>query len=528
MKADEEYNSCFDSPDAEPSTSSETALKMAHEWYQSCHAAHPSCSRLASFFPKTLPTRLIDIGKDDDTHWTLRVSKEDDVALSSSYMTLSYRWGSNPRLLLLSSNITQLRQGSPVEDLPQTFRDAISVARCLGVQYIWIDALCIIQDSVKDWETEAPTMRYVYANSACNIAASASSDPEDEMFRLRDPETIRPRVIISSLFAEKPSPHYVFEKGYWDKQISDGPLHNRGWVFQERFLAPRVLYFGQRQILWECFSDHKCEGFPRGIPAHWSDKSVEPLVMTLSEQTLDMRGGTSLLVFNLWNDLIKQYSQCELTKSSDKLFAMAGIAKLFQDITGDKYVAGWWKSCLLESLDWRVFEPRPRHGLGYRAPSWSSASANSPIGTSGSSPSMEILIKLVDVQVSVRGAGDIGDILEATLTLKGAAFEAECHYLGNGSRVLQTQRGNLATWLYPDSLNTEFPEGKKLYCIIYKMSHLYDVNKKPYPQIVCFMAEEVSVREDQVLYRRLGHLILGEGEIEKFGYGWEHGLIVLV
>ena len=510
------------------STSSETTLDTAYEWFQSCCVTHSSCGQLASSFPNKLPTRLIDIGKNGSTSWILRNLSEDHISPISSYVTLSYRWGTKPRLRLLSSNLAQLRRGSQIDDLPQTFKDAITVARHFQIQYIWIDALCIIQDSIEDWEAEAPTMRYIYANSACNIAASASSDPEDGMFRLRDPECIRPRTITSSLFAETPRPHYIFEKGYWNREIFDGPLHNRGWVFQERFLASRVLYFGKRQVLWECFSEHKCEGFPQGIPAHWSDKSVEPLLNTLSETEPNKTKNTSIFVFNLWNDLIKQFSQCELTNPSDKMFAMAGLAKLFQDVTGDEYVAGWWKSHLLESLDWRVFEPRPLQGSGYRAPSWSWASVDSPVRPQGMSPGMEILITLVDIQVITRGSDGMVNILGATLTLRGAGFTAVCHYLDNGRRVLQTDRGSLSTWFYPDSLDTALSEGKRIYCILYKRFFSYDIHRKACPRVTCFITEDAGVHADTIRYRRLGHIVLDEDQFEKFGTEHEHSLIVLI
>ena len=357
MYTDNEYSACFKPINVEDSTSSNTTLTTAYEWFYSCHFMHLSCSKLAKFSSNILPTRLIDIGHKSDAHWILRILREDNVPSVSSYITLSYRWGPTPKLLLLSSNMDRLRRGISTGALPQTFRDLDTVARRFGIRYIWIDALCIVQDSTKDWEAEAATMRHVYANSACNIVAAASRDPEEGMFRLRNAENIRPRIVQSSLFVKRPTPHYIFEKGYWDQQIR-GPLHNRGWVFQERFLAPRVLYFGKHQVLWECLCEHKCEGFPQGIPGHWSDKSVDPLLDLLLKKSIERRTQMDVWVFNLWNDLVKQYSRCELTKASDKMFAMAGIAKLFRDITGDEYVAGWWKSRLLESLDWRVYGPR--------------------------------------------------------------------------------------------------------------------------------------------------------------------------
>jgi hypothetical protein len=90
---------------------------------------------------------------------------------------------------------------------------------------------------------------------------------------------------------------------------------------------------------------------------------------------------------------------------------------------------------------------------------------------SGVSPSMEFLVELVDVQVSARGSDATVNIVEATLTLKGPVFTAVCHYYDNGNRILQTDKGDLATWLYPDSLGTDFPEGMEIVCILYKKSY---------------------------------------------------------
>ncbi|KAF5858025.1 hypothetical protein ETB97_004956 [Aspergillus alliaceus] len=336
-----EYSPYFMSPNLESSTGSAPTLTTAYGWFRSCYSTHASCRRLASFNPNQLPTRLIDVGNDGDTDWFLRVVREDGIASPSApYMTLSYRWG-NPTISLLSSNITRFRRGSPIADLPSTFQDFIAVARRFGIQYVWIDALCVVQDSTEDWEAEPSTMSHVYANSACNIAASASNYPEEGLFRPREPDLVRPGKVLTSLFADKPSPHYIFDKGYWDRQLFAGPLHNRGWVFQECFLAPRVLYFGKDQILWECLCEHKCEGFPQGIPAHYSDKNMDPLLDSISAGRSRLPGKGSPLVFYLWNSLVEQYSTCHLTEPSDKMVAIAGIARLFGQITGDEYVADW-------------------------------------------------------------------------------------------------------------------------------------------------------------------------------------------
>lgn len=121
-------------------------------------------------------------------------------------------------------------------------------------------------------------MRHVYANASCNIAASASTDPHGGLFRSRDPEMIRPGLVSVPFSKSERKNHYIFDKSYVDRQIFDGPLHRRGWVFQERLLAPKVLHFADEQVFWECFTEHKCEGFPRGIPFYFPLKDFDPLL----------------------------------------------------------------------------------------------------------------------------------------------------------------------------------------------------------------------------------------------------------
>jgi hypothetical protein len=138
-------------------TSTSSALDMAFDWFTECTTSnlHARCTQSQFRKPGWYPTRLIDIGKPGDANWNLRVLSQDRISgPNASYMTLSYRWGQNPTLLLLGSNINSLRAGRPIYDLPLTFREFFTVARRLSIRYVWIDALCIIQDSSRDWETE--------------------------------------------------------------------------------------------------------------------------------------------------------------------------------------------------------------------------------------------------------------------------------------------------------------------------------------------------------------------------------------
>ncbi|KAH6975080.1 heterokaryon incompatibility protein-domain-containing protein, partial [Ilyonectria sp. MPI-CAGE-AT-0026] len=290
------------------------------------------------------------------------------------YLTLSYRWGSNP-IRLLSSNIEAFRRGRPIAELPVLFRDVFEVARQFSIRYVWIDALCIIQDQQDDWAKEASTMHLVYSNSVCTIAASGSTSPDDSLFHEGDPAFIRPGMVQSKLCSDEPQSFYILDYQYWDRQIYEGPLHNRGWVFQERHLSPRTLFFGRHQILWECWTEHKCEAFPQGVPFHHSDKTLNLPKVDL-EAPSPQNNVKDVTSMSLWGRLIEEYSRCELTHPSDKLHAIAGVAKWFEKVTGDEYVAGLWKSRFELMLDWRINEPKPRVTQDYRAPSWSWASVD--------------------------------------------------------------------------------------------------------------------------------------------------------
>lgn len=196
-------------------------------------------------------------------------------------------------------------------------------------------------------------MRYVYGCSACNVTASASSSPDSGMFRQRT-EDIQPGLVEF----ERP----IFDQTYWDRPLNYGPLHKRGWVFREVILPPRVLYFSSKQILWECSTKDKCEGPPRGIPFPPRLKNLNPPGPLRKPDKASLHQPVSFESMNLWMDLVWRYSQCEFTKPEDKLWAFAGIAKLFQEALGGEYLAGFWKSRLLECMTWWVNTPN----LDYR------------------------------------------------------------------------------------------------------------------------------------------------------------------
>jgi Heterokaryon incompatibility protein (HET) len=152
----------------------------------------------------------------------------------------------------LTRNLEDLERVVPVGALPKNFCDAILLPRFLDIEYLWIDSLCIIQDSDDDWAIEAANMGDVYAHSFCNIAGTASQKVAQGLFVSRDPKALQ---LIEIKIAKNsranrglPDGSYYCLEDMWENEVVKAPLLKRGWVFQERYLSPRIVHFGARQL----------------------------------------------------------------------------------------------------------------------------------------------------------------------------------------------------------------------------------------------------------------------------------------
>ncbi|KAH9209824.1 heterokaryon incompatibility protein-domain-containing protein, partial [Leptodontidium sp. 2 PMI_412] len=196
------------------------------------------------------PTRLLHITSGGQQ---VRLVISQDHAPKGHYMTLSHRWGASQYTKLLTSTMAQLQKAIAVPDLPPAFQNAIKIAASLDTQYLWIDGLCIKQDpdDRTDWGIEALTMGKVYANAFLNISATLAVDGSETLFHNQGYEPFGPSEIVLRVEG-KLKKFYLLDGDIWTDEISNAPLSSRGWVFQERFLARRVLHFGNRQLGWEC------------------------------------------------------------------------------------------------------------------------------------------------------------------------------------------------------------------------------------------------------------------------------------
>ena len=212
------------------STASDASLQQAIQWTGTCLTEHALC-RQVSQMPYRLPTRVIDVGSQGASRAPpLYLSHSKDINVQ--YLALSHCWGGAEIMKLAVSTLKALQECIEMDDLPLTFKHAIEITRRLGYRYLWIDSLCIVQDSPEDWKTESLTMTTVYRNSTLTISALWGSDSHTGCFVERSPLAIFPCRIV------KTSRYEFFAEPSGQLNLSDnaGPLLKRAWVLQERLL----------------------------------------------------------------------------------------------------------------------------------------------------------------------------------------------------------------------------------------------------------------------------------------------------
>lgn len=167
---------------------------------------------------------------------------------------MSHCWGEGDFFKVVRENYEVCLEEIPHKSLPSTFKDAIYAAEKLGYEYIWIDSLCIIQRDNDDWAREAATMSNVYAGSDLNIAATLGKNSQSGLFTTRNPTNIVPCIL--DIFTDTMEHVLVYDPYRWGDTINQSQLGQRGWIFQERVLAPRTLHFGPDQYVLEPLSFH--------------------------------------------------------------------------------------------------------------------------------------------------------------------------------------------------------------------------------------------------------------------------------
>ncbi|KAK4171920.1 heterokaryon incompatibility protein-domain-containing protein [Triangularia setosa] len=414
-----------------PTTTAVTSsgsLPQIQSWIHQCSTSHKQCQALQLLSSSWLPTRLIDVSDLSRIHIITT-----HPSMKERYTTLSHCWGKIKIIRLIQSNYSELTDpsvGVRWDQLTKTFQDAITVTRALGIKYIWIDSLCIVQWSGEkaqgDFKTEGQLMHLVYRNSFLNIAAAHAEDGTQGLFKFFDKDTrdgaLHKPVKIEE-GGEVNGEWYVLPRDYWWRELLDKILYTRGWVFQERMLTPRIVHFSTDQVLWDCATLSATESLPHGLPLqidtisaterHWRERLL--LMRSSSSGEGVVRAGTaddSLESF--WIDSVRNYTRCNLTSYVvDRLQAIWGVAKVVRDglreegggwdddddDEEEQYASGLWSKNLYLQLAWRVVSPRSRDETRFPDlqkihPSWSWASTIGEIVLKSRIPVAGILYRI--------------------------------------------------------------------------------------------------------------------------------------
>ncbi|VUC32531.1 unnamed protein product [Clonostachys rosea] len=395
--------------DNDTTTGSNCAFQMAATWLKTCLIEHTEC-RLGQFIQLTrLPKRVIDVGPEDGSEAPRLYPGK---GLRGLYLTLSYRWSEHTDSFMTTRrNLKQHYFEIPVQKLSQTIKDAITITRRCGLRYLWVDALCIVQDDRSDWQVQAESMASIYQNSLFTISAAGGGHNGrlDGCFRERKRRRVRP-VDCQRVWPDG-SPVYVFADrlATGDGIRPRSVLDTRGWILQEQILSPRILTYSENEIFWDCASLNASESFPSGIPTFYdsdlSQRNLRLFKTVLSKGKSWQSPNTKReLVRVYWRKVIENYSARQLSEEGDKLLALSGIAKKTVSIIGDELVFGMWKSFLWRELLWWVKDPdNTIPGEIYSSVSWSWISLHGAISFELAHDSedyiVEPCIEVIDVNI---------------------------------------------------------------------------------------------------------------------------------
>jgi hypothetical protein len=391
-------------------TGSEAALAFVEAQIEQCVDTHSLCGGRE---PKAMPTRVVEIL---DRHHVRLMHTNGEFAL---YAALSHCWGKDVALQTTSENIATHLKGIAWDTLPKTFQDAVDFCYKLGLKYVWIDSLCIVQDQQADWNRESAKMRDVYRNAHVTLPATASPDGYGGCYRRKPPsKKTRCHSCGDSLF---------------DSQVDeDTPLLGRAWALQERLLSARVVHFMADEIAWECRRSETCECRvdaarsagrmdARGSPHPASLRHLvhsAPFKQTFAATSTFSDADASL---KSWFHIVECYSSLSLSYPIDKLPALSGIARWMDNIKFGDYHAGLWGGHMDQCVCWYTRQPKgPR--LANSSPSWSWSSIGSRVAHVRIDKSRNTRLQVTPYSIT-QGSDRFGAVLGGQLYVEAELFK---------------------------------------------------------------------------------------------------------
>jgi hypothetical protein len=379
-----------------------------------------------------LPTRVLDLSPiDGQADPKLYLSHGEQ----QPYVALSYCWGGLQPFATRAENLDSYLQRIPMENLPQSVKDAIFMARKLGYRYLWVDSLCIIQDSAEDKAKEIGGMAQIFMNSAITLSAACASNCYQGFLNVS--EDIQDRQWTASQLSYRCPDGvlgniYVYFTSFF-QTAGQVPIHSRAWTYQENLLSPRVISYYADRFEWKCpsarysndglMAEHLQVQRNLGFDMHNRQFQLHSIFLGSSENVQPLSERTIEDLYQSWFKVVAEYSFGTLSLLEDKLPAIGGIASEYQRCLGDVYLAGLWKGRLVEGLLWYIAVPLFKGQVQpstYRAPSWSWAAVEGMIGFWSKTEDLSMTIQIQHCEVTpVSSLNPFGEVSSGYLVLRG-------------------------------------------------------------------------------------------------------------
>jgi Heterokaryon incompatibility protein (HET) len=397
-------------------SSLETKVSRIRDWLRVCESSHPQCG---SKWQCQLPRRLVDLGVDNFGAFKL-VSTASLSSNEIKYTALSYCWGALRSLKTTKETVAAYHTEIPYSELPKTYLDAALITKGVGLQYTWIDALCIIQDDRDDWAMEASKMSDIYHGSTFSVTANDSRSSSGGVFT-QGSSSLPERITYARAFLRSTYPkngkstliHVVPKRKFCSA------LNERGWTLQESVLSPRIVGVINSELRWSC-----------GLSTFWESGIEYVQGDTTDGNPPIFRAGLAEKRNRIWWRWMENYSSRRLTFPEDRLPAMLGLINYYQRIMQDVPVLGLWESSLHEDLAWmrstnrseRLPDRLPDHNL----PSWSPLSCDQAVkfefwyGDDKCNEPAESCVDVIEHEVLWEGTPYLSRVQSSSLVVDGS------------------------------------------------------------------------------------------------------------